>query len=170
VNNAPVILLLYFDNLFLTGEESLITQCKKELASEFNMKDLGLMHYYLGLEVWQKRGEVLVGQGKYAVKILQKYEMMNCKPMDTPMTADIRKVRELNYDLVDSSLYQKLIGSLMYLVNTRPDIFFVANTLRKFQVEPIHEHWITTKHILRYICGTLNYVLRYTSSNDIQLH
>jgi hypothetical protein len=54
VNNAPVILLLYVDDLFLTGEESLITQCKKELASEFDMKDLGLMHYYLGLEVWQK--------------------------------------------------------------------------------------------------------------------
>jgi len=51
VNNAPVILLLYVDDLFLTGEESLITQCKKELASEFDMKDLGLMHYYLGLEV-----------------------------------------------------------------------------------------------------------------------
>jgi hypothetical protein len=52
VNNAPVILLLYVDDLFLTGEESLIIQCKKELASEFDMKDLGLMHYYLGLEVW----------------------------------------------------------------------------------------------------------------------
>jgi hypothetical protein len=52
VNNAPVILLLYVDDLFLTGEESLIIQCKKELASKFDMKDLGLMHYYLGLEVW----------------------------------------------------------------------------------------------------------------------
>ena len=51
MNNAHVILLLYVDDLFLTGEESLITQCKKELASEFDMKDLGLMHYYLGLEV-----------------------------------------------------------------------------------------------------------------------
>jgi SOS response regulatory protein OraA/RecX len=61
VNNAPVILLLYVDDLFLIGEECLIIQCKKELASEFDMKDLGLMHYYLGLEVWQKRGEVFLG-------------------------------------------------------------------------------------------------------------
>jgi hypothetical protein len=52
VNNAPVILLLYVGDLFLIGEESLIIQCKKELASEFDMKDLALMHYYLGLEVW----------------------------------------------------------------------------------------------------------------------
>ena len=70
MNNAPVILLLYVDNLFLTGVESLITQCKKELSSEFDMKDLGLMHYYFGLEVWQKRGEVFLRQGKYAIKIL----------------------------------------------------------------------------------------------------
>jgi hypothetical protein len=70
VNNAPVILLLYVHDLFIIGEESLIIQCKKDLASEFDMKDLGLMHYYLGLEVWQKCGEVFLGQGKYAIKIL----------------------------------------------------------------------------------------------------
>jgi hypothetical protein len=62
VDNAPVIPLLYVDDLFITGEESLIIQCKKELASEFDMKNLGLMHYYLGLEVWQKCGEVFLGQ------------------------------------------------------------------------------------------------------------
>ena len=60
VDNAPVILLLYVDDLFIIGKESLIIQCKKDLAFEFDMKDLGLMHYYLGLEVWQKRGEVFL--------------------------------------------------------------------------------------------------------------
>jgi hypothetical protein len=70
VDSAPVILLLYVDDLFIKGEESLIIQCKKELASEFDMKDLGLMHYYLGLEVWKKHGEVFLGQGKYAINIL----------------------------------------------------------------------------------------------------
>jgi hypothetical protein len=70
VNNAPVILLLYVDDLFLTGAESLITQCKNELASKLDMKDLGRMHYYLGLELWQKSGEIFLGQGKYAMKIL----------------------------------------------------------------------------------------------------
>ena len=68
VNNAPVILLLYVDDIFLTCEESLIIQCKKELASEFDMKYLGLMHYYLGLEVWKKHGEVFFGQGKVCSK------------------------------------------------------------------------------------------------------
>jgi hypothetical protein len=170
VNNAPVILLLYVDDLFITGEESLIIQCKKELAIEFDMKDLGLMHYYLGLEVWQKHGEVFLGQGKYAIKILQKFGMMDCKSMDTPMNTFIRKVKDPNSDPVDPSLYRQLIGSLMYMVNTRPDICFVVNTLSQFQVEPRHEHWIAAKHVLRYIRGTINYGLRYTASSDIQLH
>jgi hypothetical protein len=170
VNNALVILLLYVDDLFLTSEEYLIIQCKKELASEFDTKDLGLMHYYLGLEVWQKRGEVFLGQGKYAIKILRKFGMMDCKSMDTPMTTYIIKVRDSDSDPVDPSLYRQLIGSLMYLVNTRPDICFAVNTLSQFQVEPRHEHWIVAKHVLRYIHGTINYGLRYTVSSDIQLH
>ena len=85
MNGAPVILLLNVNDFFLTGAEALIIQCKKELASKFDMKDLGLMHYYLGLEVWQKHGEVFLGQGKYVVKILQKFGMMDCKSMATPM-------------------------------------------------------------------------------------
>jgi membrane-bound inhibitor of C-type lysozyme len=104
------------------------------------------------------------------MNILQKFGMMDCKSMDTPMTTDIRKVRDSDSDPVDPSLYRKLIGSLMYLVNTRPYICFAINTLSQFQVEPKHENWIVTKHVLRYICGTLNYGLRYTSSGDIQLH
>ena len=71
--------------------------------------------------------------------------------MDTPMTTDIRKVKDPDSDPVDPSLYRQLIGSLMYLVNTQPDICFVVNTLSQFQVEPRHEHWIATKHVLRYI-------------------
>jgi hypothetical protein len=132
MNNVPLILLLYVDDLFLTGEESLIIQCKKELDSKFDMKYLGLMHYYLGLEVWQKRGEVFLGQGKYAINILQKFGMMDFKYMDTPMTTDIRKVRDLDSDPIDPSLYGQLIGSLMYSVNIRPDICFAVNTLSQF--------------------------------------
>jgi hypothetical protein len=129
MNNALVIILLYVDDVFLIGEESLIIQCKKELDFEFDMKYLGLMHYYLGLEVWQKHGEVFLGQGKYVVNILQKFGMMDCKSMNNIMTKDIRKVRDSDFDPVDPSLYRQLIRSLMYLVNTRADISFSINTL-----------------------------------------
>lgn len=86
---ALVILFPYVDDLFLTGAEPLIIQCKKQLASEFDMMDLGLMHYYLGLEIWQKLGEVFLGQGKCVIEILKKFGMMNCKSMLTPMVTPL---------------------------------------------------------------------------------
>jgi hypothetical protein len=64
MNNEPVILLLYLDDLFLTREENLMTECKKRLASEFEMKDLGVMHYFLGLEVWQIPKKIFLNQEK----------------------------------------------------------------------------------------------------------
>jgi hypothetical protein len=73
--------------------------------------------------------------------------------MATPMVTDMRKLRDSDSDRVDLSLYRQLIGSLMYLVNTRSDICFAVNTLSQFQVEPRHEHWIVAKHILRYLHG-----------------
>jgi hypothetical protein len=101
VNNAPIILLLYVDDLFLIGVEPHIIQC-----TEFDMKDIVLMHYYLGLEVWQKHGEVFPGQGKYVVNILQKFGMMDCKSMETPLVTDLRKLRDSDSDPIDSSLYR----------------------------------------------------------------
>jgi hypothetical protein len=96
------------------------------------MKDLGLMHYYLGLEVWLKRGEAFLAQGKYVVKILQKFGMMDCKSMETPMVTNLRKLRNSDSDPIDLSLYRKLIGSLMYLVNTRIELCFAVNMLSQF--------------------------------------
>jgi hypothetical protein len=69
-NGGLLILVLYVDDLFLTGDEKLIVGCKRELTSEFEMKDLGLMHYFLGLEVWQRPDEIFLSQGKYTVEIL----------------------------------------------------------------------------------------------------
>jgi hypothetical protein len=66
----PLILVLYVDDLFLTGDEKLINGCKRELTSKFDMTDLGLMHYFLGLEVWQRPKEIFLNQGKYTVEIL----------------------------------------------------------------------------------------------------
>jgi hypothetical protein len=63
------------DNLFLTGSQRLIADCKRDLASEFDMKDLGIMHYFLGLEVWQRDGEIFLGQGKYTMEILKRFRM-----------------------------------------------------------------------------------------------
>jgi hypothetical protein len=76
MNDEPIILLLYVDDLFLTEEEKLIIKCKKRLASEFEMKDLDLMHYFLGLEVWKSPKRIFLNKGKYGVKILKRFDML----------------------------------------------------------------------------------------------
>ena len=81
----PVMFLLYVDDLFLIGVDGLIADTKRKLAVEFEMKDLGMMHYFLGMEVWQNADGISLGQGKYAVEILKRFRMMDCKAMTTPM-------------------------------------------------------------------------------------
>ena len=98
------------------------------------MKDLGMMHYFLGLEVWQRTNEIFLSQGKYIVEILKKFGMLNCKPMATPMVMNMKKlsVSSSDSDEIDLTLYKQLIGSLMYLVNTRPDICYAVSALSQF--------------------------------------
>jgi hypothetical protein len=90
------------------------------------MKDLGLMHYFLGLEVWQRQGEIFLTQGKYTVDVLKRFGMMDCKSMYTPMITNLRKLHDFDTcsDLADPTIYGQLIGSLMYMIHTRPDICY----------------------------------------------
>ena len=129
VDGDQVILLLYVDDLFLTGEEKLILDSKRKLVVQFEMKDLNTMHYLLALEVWQKPREILLSQGKYVVEILKRFGMMDCKSMTTPMTTNLKLFGDTTSDRVDATLYRKMIGLLMYLTNMRPNICFAVNTL-----------------------------------------
>jgi hypothetical protein len=106
MDNEPVILLLYVDDLFLTGEEKLVVECKQRLAAEFEMKDLGLMHYFLGLEVWQSLERIFLNQGKYTVEILKRFDMLECKSMNTPMEAKLKLLVDTSSDLIDATLYR----------------------------------------------------------------
>ena len=150
-----LILVLYVDDLFLTSALGLIEDCKRDLAKEFEMKDLVLMHYFLGMEVWQTNGEIFLGQGKYCIEILKRFGMEDCKAMSTPMITNWKKVDTTKEKDVDPILYRHLIGSLMYLVNTRPNIAFGVNSLSQFMVEPKRMHWIEAKHILCYLHGAV---------------
>eukprot|EP00253_Pinus_taeda_P013649 PITA_13649 len=73
----------------------LIQDCKKNLEAEFDIKDMGLMHYFLGLEVWQKNGEIFLGQGRYAIEIVKRFIMQDCRPMATPMITNWKKINAL---------------------------------------------------------------------------
>jgi hypothetical protein len=167
--NECLILVLYVDDLFLTGSERLIAECKQALTAKFEMKDLGLMHYFLGLEVWQRKDEIFLSQGKYTMEILKKFKMTDCKSMPTPMVMDLKKMSDTDSGDVDPHLYRQLIGSLMYLVNTRPDIFYAVNVLSQFMSQPKQTHWIAAKHVLRYLQGTIGYGLRYAANVDLSL-
>ena len=91
VEGKLLIIVLYVDDLILMGNELLIHSCKADLAKEFEMKDLCLVHYFLGLEIWQWKGELFVSQGKYAREILEKFHMQGCKPIDTHLPSGWRK-------------------------------------------------------------------------------
>ena len=117
-----MIFLLYVDDLFLTGKEKLIIGCKKNLLIEFEMKDLGKMHYFLGLEVWKYLDENFLNQGKYTVEILKIFGMLDCKAMTTPMETSLKLLTDDTSEAVDATLYRQIIGSLMYLTNTTLDI------------------------------------------------
>jgi hypothetical protein len=112
VNSKSLILVLYIDDLFLTNIESLIIECKYVLASEFKMKDLGMMHYFLGLEVWQRTNEIFLSQGKYTVEIFKKFEILNLKPVTTPMMTILKKlsVSSSDYGKIDLTVYRQLVG------------------------------------------------------------
>jgi hypothetical protein len=132
------------------------------------MKDL--MHYLLGLEVWQSPEKIFLNQGKYAVEIMKRFDMLECKSMYTPMETKLKLLVDTSSELVDATLYRQIIGSLMYLTNTRPDICFFVNTLSQYLVEPRRVHLDDAKHVMRYLKGTLDFGLCYTRDHDFRLY
>jgi hypothetical protein len=121
--------------------------------------------------VWHRTDDIFPSQGKYTVEILNKFCMMYCKSMPTPMVMNLKKMNEDSNDLgeIDPHICKQLIGSLMYLVNTRPDICYVVSVLSQFMSQLRQTHWISTKHVLRYLRGTIDYGLRYASDVDTRL-
>jgi hypothetical protein len=92
--------------------------------------------------------------------------------MSTPMVTNLRKLHDSDSgsDLVDTTMYKKLIGSLMYMIHTRPDICYAVITMSQFMTELRQRHWVETKHISRYLRGTITYGMKYTSNGGLFLH
>ena len=95
-----------------------------------------------------RRGISSWDRGNILWTFLAEFHMEDCKPMSTPMITNWKKLHASDSELVDPTLYRQLIGSLMYLVNTRPDICFAVNTMIQFMCEPRRVHWVAAKHIL----------------------
>ena len=90
--------------------DGFIADTKRKLAVEFKMKDLGMVHYFLGMEVWQNADGISLGQGKYAVDILKRFGMMDCKAMTTPMASNLKLLSDASSEAVDATMYHQIIG------------------------------------------------------------
>jgi hypothetical protein len=127
----------------------------------FRMSDLGLLHYYLGIEVKQQKNGYTLCQGSYVKKVLEKAGMTECNPCKIPMEPKLKLSKESRSALVDATHYRSIVGSLRYLVNTRPDITYAVGYVSRFMQEPHSDHLAAVKHILRYVVGTWSCGLFY---------
>lgn len=169
IGSDLLILLLYVDDIILTGNNLLlIQQTITALGREFDMKDLGKLTYFLGLQVQYTSSGIHVNQSKYAADLLAKAGMTHCKPCPTPCLPTTKLLKFDGVPLSDPTLYRSLVGGLQYLTFSRPDIAFAVNTLCQFMHTPTEPHFATVKHVLRYLAGTLTHGIHFTSG-DVHL-
>jgi hypothetical protein len=120
------------------------------------MSDLGTLSYYLGIEVQQEEGRIMVSQSSYAKKILQVAGLEACNLGQVPMENRLKLGKLVDGDVIDAGKYRSLVGSLRYLVNTRPDLANSVGIVSKHLETPGRQHWAALKQILRYVQGTVN--------------
>ena len=151
-DGRTVIILVYVDDIIITGDDvSGITKVKKALSQSFDVKDLGSLRYFLGIEVARSRQGISLSQRKYTLDLLQDTGMMGCRPASTPMDPNHKLSIESGELLPDASVYQRLVGRLIYLTNTRPDITFAVSVVSQFMHAPRSSHLDAVHHILRYL-------------------
>ena len=166
-----IVVSVYVDDLLVTGSnEKLVKEFKAEMLKVFEMTDLGLMSYFLGMEVKQDHDGVFISQKKYAKEILNKFHMEDCKRTSTPMNQKEKFSKDDGTEKVDESQYRSLIGCLMYLTATRPDIMFSVSLLSRFMHCACEVHFQAAKRIVRYIKGTTNYGIKYSYCQNFKLH
>jgi hypothetical protein len=121
------------DDLVITGSsQKEIQKFKLEMMKMYKMTDLGLLHYYMGIEVKQRQSGLLLSQANYAKRVLEKAGMKGCNPFKIPMEPKTRLSKENTNPLVDATSYRSLVGSLMYLVDSRPDLAFSVGYVSSF--------------------------------------
>ncbi|XP_063939719.1 uncharacterized mitochondrial protein AtMg00810-like [Daucus carota subsp. sativus] len=140
------------------------------MTLEFEMTDLGLMSYYLGMEIQQKGNQIFVSQKGYAEKILKNFRMDNCQPTSTPISCGTKLSNFDGSAKIDPSLFRSLVGSLRYLTCTRPDILYGVGLISRYMETPTITHMKMAKRILRYVKGTPEYGLTYSPSTHFKLY
>ncbi|RVX07454.1 Retrovirus-related Pol polyprotein from transposon TNT 1-94 [Vitis vinifera] len=167
------ILIVYVDDIILSGNDmEELQNLKKYLSEEFEVKDLGNLKYFLGMEVARSRKGIVVSQRKYILDLLKETGMLGCKPIDTPMDSQKKLGIEKESTPVDRGRYQRLVGRLIYLSHTRPDIGFAVSAVSQFMHSPTEEHMEAVYRILRYLKMTPGKGLffRKTENRDTEVY
>jgi transposase InsO family protein len=168
--NNILIISLYVDDLLVTGDDTrLVEEFKQEMMQVFEMTDLGLMTFFLGIEIKQNETDVFICQKKYAREILTKFQMEECKAVSTPMNQKEKLSKEDGAEKIDEGYYRSLIGCLMYLTATRPDILFAVSMLSRFMHCASEMHLKAARRILRYIKGTVDYGVKFERCQKFKL-
>jgi len=170
-SNFDIILVqIYVDDIiFGVTNDSLCKEFVAAMQGEFEMSMMGELSFFLRLQVKKTKDGIFLCQSKYCKEILKKFEMENCKAATTPMSTSSYMSVDETGTVVDQTKYRGLIGSLLYLTASRPDIMFVVCLCARFQSNPRESHYKVAKRILKYLKGTTFVGLLYPSYSFIHL-
>eukprot|EP00257_Ricinus_communis_P019758 XP_015578840.1 uncharacterized protein LOC107261772 [Ricinus communis] len=163
-NGKILVVCLYVDDLIYNGNDSaMIADFKKNMLNESDMSDLGLMGFFLGIEVMQLPVGIFISQKRYALEILDRFKMKDCNPVSTPTEFGIKLMKNDGGRKINATLYKQIVGSLMYLTSIRPDIMRGVSLISRYMENPINNHLLAAKRIFRYLKGTTNHGILYKS-------
>jgi histone deacetylase 1/2 len=166
-SGITIFVLVYVDDIIVSSSSNKATSALlQDLGAAFALKDLGELHYFLGIEVKKQNGDIILTQQKYALDLLAKVGMRDSKVASTPLSASDKLSAFEGNPLGpnDSSRYRSIVGALQYLTLTRPDIAFSVNKVCQYLHAPTTVHWTAVKRILRYITGTASLGLTFRKS------
>lgn len=163
-------LLLYVDDIVLTASSSgLLQQIQHQLLAEFSTKDLGPLHYFLGIQVTRDSTGFFLSQHKYAVELLDRANMSQCKPVSTPVDTRSKLSGDAGPPVADPSDYRSIVGALQYLTMTRPDLVYAMQQACLSMHDPREQHLALVKRILRYVRGSSTHGLHICRSSSLDL-
>ncbi|GJX20514.1 retrovirus-related pol polyprotein from transposon TNT 1-94 [Tanacetum coccineum] len=161
---------IYVDDIiFALTEPKACDIFYNEMSSKFQMSMMGQMSFFLGLQVSQNPGGIFINQSKFALEILKKFGMDSCDPVDTPMVDRLKLDEDPLGIPVDQTRFRSMVGSLMYLTASRPDLVFVVCMCARYQALPTKKHLEALKRVFRYLRGTINWGLWYPKDTAMAL-
>jgi histone deacetylase 1/2 len=167
---VTIYMLVYVDDIVVvSSSDSAVDALLHDLGMAFALKDLGELHFFLGIEVKKVSDGIILSQEKYAKELIARVNMTGCKPVDTPLSTS-EKLSLVDGELLssdDSTRYRSIVGALQYITLTRPDISYSVNKVCQFLHAPTTIHWTSVKRILRYLQGTVSLGLRLSKSSSI---